>query len=126
MNIPPHEIDASHLAGPIYVSSWGYRRDQSLMEPKVSMSFFENFAYPGTCSSAGQEIILWLDENEALHLENRSLRDEFKKISDLINLFVVLSRGVARNMQLFHDRHVELVEKVAELEKVMPNMGTTS
>lgn len=46
----------------------------------------------------GQEIILWLDENEALHLENHGLRDEFKKIYDLVKLFLVFSCGVSHNV----------------------------
>lgn len=57
MNSLPHEIDASYLAGPIYVPSWEYRRDQSLMEPKVAMSFFENLASPGTRSSVSHGYI---------------------------------------------------------------------
>lgn len=115
------------------------------MEPKVSTSFFESFASPGTHASViqgrrehvrdmykiklvenmvlGQEIISWLDENELLHLENRRLHDKFKKISDLIKPFIMLSLGVAHNMQFFRYRQVELVEKFVELEKAMPNMG---
>lgn len=61
-----------------------------------------------------------------LHLENRCPFDEFKKIFDLIKPFVVLSGGVTHNVQLFRDQHVKLVEKVAELEKVLPNVGTMS
>ncbi|CAI9280969.1 unnamed protein product [Lactuca saligna] len=97
------------------------------MEPKVSMSFFKEFSSLRTRSSVsqgcrdhirdmykikhmenivlGQEIILWFNKNKVLHLENRILHDEFKKISDLIKPFVVLSGEVAHNMQLFRDQH---------------------
>lgn len=36
----------------------------------------------------------------------------------------MLFGGVSHNLQLFRDQHVELVEKVVELEKVIPDVGT--
>lgn len=54
------------------------------------------------------------------------MHDDFKKISNLIKLFVVLFDGVSHNVQLFHDAHVQLVEKVVELEKVLSDVGTVS
>ncbi|CAI9290871.1 unnamed protein product [Lactuca saligna] len=73
------------------------------MDPKVSISFFENIASPGTCSCSSKVIE-----------------------SIFVKLFVVLSDGVSHNVKLFRDLYVELVDKVSELEKVSPNMEIVS
>lgn len=70
----------------------------------------------------GQEFIPRFDENETLHLENRSLWDEFKRVSDLVKPYVALSWGFPRNVQAFYEQYVSLEEKVTELERVSPNI----
>lgn len=37
------------------------------------------------------EVVPWLDENEALHRENRSFQDEFKRVLKLVNPFIAFS-----------------------------------
>lgn len=54
MNRPPQDVDALYPTGPIYVPAWKYRLEESLIEPKASIYFFENVASPGTHSSVSQ------------------------------------------------------------------------
>lgn len=71
----------------------------------------------------GHEVISWLYENETFHRENYALRDGFKRVSDLVKPYVSFSGGVSRNVQAFHDQYVNLIGKVAELEKVYSGVG---
>ncbi|CAI9292848.1 unnamed protein product [Lactuca saligna] len=94
--------------------SSGGRRDESLLQPKVPISFSENSASP---------VISWLHENETFHRENCALRDEFNRVSDLVKSYVSFSGGVSRNVQVFRDQYVNLIGKVAELEKLSSGVG---
>lgn len=49
------------------------------------------------------EVMSWLNENQTLHLENRGLHDEFKRVYDLIRPYVALSGGVSHNVHTFCD-----------------------
>ncbi|CAI9286065.1 unnamed protein product [Lactuca saligna] len=72
----------------------------------------------------GQEVISWLDGNEALHHENRGLRDVFNRVTDLVKPFVTLSGGVSHNVQVYCDHYMDLVEKVAKFKKVSITTGS--
>lgn len=110
---PPRDTNAPQPYGPIYIPAWEYRRDQTLLDLKIAISFFDYFSSHGTRLRVERrimehtqdmfkiklmenmvlvhEVVPWLDENEALHRENRSFQDEFKRVLNLVNPFIAFS-----------------------------------
>ena len=43
--IPPHNASAPHPSGAMFIRYWDYSREQSLMEPKATMSFSLEFCF---------------------------------------------------------------------------------
>ncbi|CAI9282855.1 unnamed protein product [Lactuca saligna] len=67
----------------------------------------------------GLEVISWIDENDALHLECYGLSDKFKKIIDPVKSFVVLSGGNSHNVE-----EVVLESKLDGYEDVFEAIST--
>lgn len=51
----------------------------------------------------GNEVMTWCDENGDLHEENHYLCDAFKKVFEHVKLFITLSMGLSRSVQLLCD-----------------------
>lgn len=91
----PRDLSIPHPSRPVYAPNWENHQNQSLLDLKVVMSFFEKFYSPGTYLSLGSkrrehvrdmfkvmfvenltlgnENMNFCDENAKLHPENRDL-----------------------------------------------------